>query len=253
MPQSGRGQGWALFTPAWVGVLLLVVVVLLSIQVARGPAGSASYRAPRRLPPPSSLVPRRPGAYRESLVGRRILVDPGHGGSDPGAVGLSPVPEKTIVLDTALWLASALERAGATVVLTRRDDGDPWAEPQEPALRVRAARRWEVHVLVSLHADSSPDGTAQGVTTYYYHPEDRVLALGIQEELVPTLGAVDRGVRRADFYVLRASPVPAALVELGFVSHPSEARRLASEGYRRRAAEAIAEGLARYFASIRPR
>lgn len=215
------------------------------------PGDRAKQEGLRTRPPVSRLLPRQPGAYRESLAGRRMLIDPGHGGADPGAVGLSPLPEKAIVLDTARRLSAILTQAGSTALLTRWGDFSPGGIGQDGLReRVQRARRAGAEVMVSLHADASHDPAARGVTTYYYHPADVALAVAIHEEMVARLGAPDRGVRRADFYVLRASPVPAVLVELGFLTNPDEAGLLSAGSYRQQAAEAIADGLARYFASL---
>ena len=239
----------ALYTPAWVGLMLVVVVLVLGARLVLGPTQGAG-RAPAPRPPSVELVPRQPGGYGWSLAGRCIVLDPGHGGADAGAVGRAAMPEKAIALDTALRAAALLERAGARVVLTRRGDEAPGGTGQSSLVeRVRLTRNTRADVMVSIHADASPDSSARGVTTYYYHPEAANLARAIQQELVARLGTVDRGVRSADFYVVRAAPVPAVLVELGFVTHPAEARSLSSAGYRQAAAEAIVDGLARYFAS----
>jgi len=229
--------------------MLLVVVLALGARLVLGPTEGAGRTPPRRLPS-VELLPRQPGGYGWSLAGRRIALDPGHGGADAGAVGRAAMPEKAIALDTALRAAALLERAGAQVVLTRRDDEAPGGTGQSSlSERVRQVRASGAEVLVSIHADASPDKSARGITTYHYHPEAASLARAIHQELVARLGSVDRGVRSADFYVLRAAPVPAVLVELGFVTHPAEAQSLSSPSYRQAAAEAIVDGLARYFAS----
>ena len=252
MQTRHRPPGVVLYTPAWVGLFLAVVVLSLGVHLILRGAERGAQGAPRPpLPPaPRRLLPRQPGLYEWSLAGRRVAIDPGHGGADSGAVGKAALPEKAIALDTALRAAALLEQAGARVVMTRRGDLAPGGSGQASLeARVRWAVRAGAEVLVSLHADASPDPGARGVTTYYYRPEDALLAQAIQEALVARLGAADRGVRQADFYVLRASPVPAVLVELGFVTHPGEAAALSSPAYRQAAAQAVVEGLARYFAS----
>ncbi len=105
---------------------------------------------------------------------------------------------------------------------------------------------------MSLHADSSPDSRARGPTTYYHGEASRWLAVAIQEELEVRLGASGLGVRPANFHVIRAAQVPAVLVEIGFVTHPQEAAWLSSPAYRERVAAALADGIARYFASAEP-
>lgn len=246
-------RGGALYSQDWIAVLLLLALVLIASKAGSPRSGEGSARMERAGPSPVELLPRRPAAYRDSLAGRRVVIDPGHGGSDPGAVGLASMPEKNIVLDTAVRLARELERSGSLVTLTRRGDSLPGGSGRD-GLWARAQRVFSTRaeVLVSLHADSHPDPAVRGVTTYYYDPGDLPLARAVHEELVAQLGSGDRGTRQADFYLLRLSApaVPAILVELGFLTHPQEARMLSAEAYRQKAAEAVADGLARYFASL---
>ncbi|NLN28451.1 MAG: hypothetical protein GX161_09550 [Firmicutes bacterium] len=195
-----------------------------------------------------------PVALVQSAAGRVVVIDPGHGGADPGAVAASGLLEKDVTLAIALHLERLLQGAGVHVVLTRRDDtdlADPHAavrKTQDLTRRVAVARGG-ADLFVSLHANSSPSPLWSGAQTFYSpgRAPDRRLAERIQARLVSLLGPNRRRAAAADYYVLRESPVPAALVEVGFLSHPEESARLGSPAYQRRVAEAIYLGILDYF------
>ncbi len=190
--------------------------------------------------PPTAQFPRNPGTVP---VGQAVVVvDPGHGGPDPGAVGIGGLREKDIVFPISLEVASLLEQQGIRVVLTRVDDRDLGLEP-----RVQLARQVRANLFVSIHANaislSRPD--VNGVETYYYE-SGLGLARAIHQTLVGSTGSRDRGVRRARFYVLRHTSMPAVLVETGFVTGAEDAPRLADPGFRSRIAAGIAQGVLNY-------
>ena len=255
MRRSGHGFMRALYSMDWAAAALLLVLFFFGSQAGPPRDGRPREESPVPGGPAQrrgevTLLPRRSGLYRASLTGRLIVIDPGHGGPDSGTQGQASVPEKAVVLDVALQLASILEQAGSRVELTRRGDYLPAPGSRGLSARVDLARVPGTDVFISLHADAHADPSVRGVTTYYYRADSLPLARAIHEELVDRLGAPDRGIRRTEFYVIQAAPVPAVLVELGYMTHPQEAALLSRADYRRRAAAAIAEGLARYFASL---
>jgi len=181
-----------------------------------------------------------------NVADRRVLItiDPGHGGRDPGAVGIGNIYEKEIVLDISLQVAELLERQGARVLLTRRDDREIDLEP-----RVQVANRANANIFVSIHANaismSRPD--VNGVETYYYSSvAGRTLAEAIQNSMLEATNMNNRGVKEARFYVLRRTRMPAALVEVGFVTGREDAALLADPAFRQRMAAAIARGILQY-------
>jgi N-acetylmuramoyl-L-alanine amidase len=172
------------------------------------------------------------------------VIDPGHGGPDPGAIGIGGIQEKEIVIDVSRQVANLLERQGIQVVLTRPDDRDLDLEP-----RVQIARQVNATVFVSIHANaismSRPE--INGVETYYYSsPASARLAQSIHNRLLQMTGSRDRGVRSSRFYVLRRTTMPAVLVETGFVTGQEDAPRLAMANYRTLLAEAISRGILEY-------
>ncbi len=186
-----------------------------------------------------------PGA----LSGRVIALDPGHGGQDPGAIGPGGTAEAEVVWDVVRVLKDLLQAEGARVVVTR-------AEGRGPDLYARAAlaNREKADAFVSIHLNAAETQSPAGTETYC-HPaggEGCRLAAALQRRLVAGLGRADRGVLTADFVVLRETAMPAALVELAYVSNPEEEGLLAAPDFRRRAAASILEGLRDFFAPLRP-
>ncbi|MEX0330273.1 MAG: N-acetylmuramoyl-L-alanine amidase [Puniceicoccaceae bacterium] len=199
---------------------------------------------------------------------RHIILDPGHGGKDPGAENL-PVGlrEKALALDLAMRLQKRLQAEGFRVTLTRTED-------RFIPLRERAllANRLEGDLFISLHFNASGKSGVEGVETFVYtpvmqpstsradlHASDRksypgnrdgawstLLAYYVQRSLEEELGAADRGLKRARFTVLEELSMPGILVEGGFVTHPAEGRNIGSRGYRDRIAAALVEAVQVY-------
>jgi N-acetylmuramoyl-L-alanine amidase len=204
-------------------------------------------RAPQQPGPTSSVMVPRPNTPLPTIAqipnGRIVVVvDPGHGGPDPGAVGIGGLREKDIVLDISTQVASLLERQGVQAVLTRSNDVDLDLEP-----RVQMAEQARATVFVSIHANSidmsRPD--VSGLETYYYN-SGADLARAIHNSVLEGTGINDRGVRTARFYVLRRTSMPSVLVEVGFVTGRDDAARLSNPSYRSQMAAAIARGILQY-------
>ncbi|MEA5597476.1 N-acetylmuramoyl-L-alanine amidase [Rivularia sp. UHCC 0363] len=174
----------------------------------------------------------------------KVAIDPGHGGRDPGAVGIGGLRETDVVLPVSLKLAEILRNQGVEVVMTRQDEREIDLEP-----RVSLANRTDADLFVSVHANaislSRPD--VNGIETYYYSTgAAKVLSETIQESLLDATGSNNRGVKQARFYVLHHTHMPATLVELGFVTGAEDARRLADPQYRELLAQGIARGILHY-------
>ncbi|MDX2241658.1 MAG: N-acetylmuramoyl-L-alanine amidase [Leptolyngbyaceae cyanobacterium bins.302] len=171
-----------------------------------------------------------------------VIIDPGHGGPDPGAVGIGGLQEKGIVLDIGRQVAGLLQQRGVYALLTRGDDRDLDLEP-----RVQMAEQANATVFVSIHANaislSRPE--VSGLETYYYQ-SGADLAQVIHQSILQSTGVSDRGVRTARFYVLRRTSMPSVLVEVGFVTGQEDAMRLSNPSYRAQMADAIARGILQY-------
>ena len=172
-----------------------------------------------------------------------LVIDPGHGGRDPGAVGINDLYEKHVVLPVSLEVAELLREQGINVVMTRSTDRELDLES-----RVQIAERAGADLFVSIHANaislSRPD--VNGIETYYYSSEGLEIAEYVHESLLQATGRPDRGVRRARFYVIRRTSMPAVLLEIGFVTGADDAPLLETDAYRSLTAQAIARGILQY-------
>ncbi|MDF2876613.1 MAG: N-acetylmuramoyl-L-alanine amidase CwlD [Sporomusa sp.] len=186
------------------------------------------------------------------LAGKVICLDPGHGGSDPGALGPTGTMEKDNTLVIALLLKEKLEKSGATVVMTRDTDADvaytDATTNEELGARVEAANQAEADLFISIHNDAFTSNTASGTTTFHYGDKDSViLANLVQRSLAEKLGTKNRGARFASFYVLRYTNMPSVLIEVAFISNVLEEMLLSSVDGRDNAAESICDGILKYF------
>lgn len=186
---------------------------------------------------------------RSENMATKIFVDAGHGGSDPGALGNSVV-EQAVNLNVANKLA-ALLRAGGYEVMTYRTTRDENVLPGKSAdlsNRARMANQWGADYFISIHTNSSTNPSANGFEAYIYRLGNRAqpLAESIINAFVKRLGSKDNGVRAANFAVLRQTSMPAVLLELGYLSNPTEALNLNSPAWQTAAAEAIYTGIYNY-------
>ena len=172
---------------------------------------------------------------------RTVVVDPGHGGRDPGETQRGVLPEKIWTLDLAYRLKSRLEQAGFNVVMTRQSDV---YIPLEN--RVLISNSQPNVVFVSLHFNGTPNRDIQGLETYYDTKRSAKLAAKVQQSILLLPGVFDRRVKTAPYYVIRNNTNPAILVEGGFLSNPIESRRIKSPGYRDALAEQIYQGIVAY-------
>jgi N-acetylmuramoyl-L-alanine amidase len=261
------------------------------------PAASSAAPAAASLPP-AGVAPKAPEANatggfslaRQLGLGvSRIVIDPGHGGHDPGALGKG-VGEAELVLDVALRLEKLLlKQPGMEVVLTRRTDSFVALEE-----RTAIANRQQADLFLSIHANASRNAKARGVETYFLNfastpdaeavaarensasartmhnlsdivraialntklDESRDFASMVQSALVKRLGGQNRqlrdlGVKQAPFVVLIGAAMPSVLAEISFVTHPQEAQLLRSTGYRQRIAEALCDAVLKYQRSLK--
>lgn len=187
--------------------------------------------------------------YREIL----IIIDPGHGGSDPGAI--SPIlnmRESEIVLDISLRLNKLLTEEGFRTYMTRVDDlnKDFKLDLQD---RVEAANALQADLFVSVHANSFMSNSISGIETFY-SPKDtggKKLAQVIQSTLINDLKMVDRGAKPTSYFVLEHTIMPAALIETGFLSNPSDEAKLATNSFREQVAESTYRAIIEYFETTR--
>lgn len=196
------------------------------------------------------------------LAGVSIIVDPGHGGPDPGAHGPSDTWEKNNNLALGLKLTDVLRSAGAKVILTRSADvapsGSGYEEGVDLDTRTTLANKAKADLFISLHNDAAGSPGPGGTATYYSpaNPQagrsetlagrSAALANAVQTELVKQIGLSDRHVREAGYYVLKHTDMPSVLVEVGFISNPTEEKLLASPDFQQKAALGIYRGILVY-------
>ncbi|WP_069790552.1 N-acetylmuramoyl-L-alanine amidase [Cyanobacterium sp. IPPAS B-1200] len=191
-------------------------------------------------PPPANTTP--PANNRPNQSRPLVIIDPGHGGRDPGAVGIGGLREKDVILPISLEVARILEQQGIQARLTRNNDNFISLEG-----RTNMANSLNADLFVSIHANaismSRPD--VNGLETYYFQ-SGRNLANVIHRNILQRLNIRDRRVRQARFYVLRNSRMPSVLVETGFVTGREDAARLGDPNFQRQMAQGIAAGIVEY-------
>ena len=178
-----------------------------------------------------------------------VVIDPGHGGPDPGAIGIGGIRETDVVLDVSKITKKLLSQKGVKVRLTRNKEVDLDLPP-----RVSIANRTDADIFVSIHANASrgKKRDINGLETFYYRGwRGRLLAKRIQRQILKVSpGSPDRGVKQGRFHVIKNTKMPAVLVEIGFLTGRLDARRLEKSIHRKRIAYAIAKGILEYLSKV---
>ncbi|HLS36339.1 MAG TPA: N-acetylmuramoyl-L-alanine amidase CwlD [Bacillota bacterium] len=224
-----KGSLWLL------GVIILLIVIKMPVQLEE----EALYH------------------WSLPLSGKRIVIDPGHGGPDGGAMA-GGVSEKAIALAVSKQLRDYLQQAGAIVYMTRETDTDLASEhtkglsnrkTEDIRNRIKFIEEQEAHFFVSIHLNSVPSAKWYGAQTFY-HPqfdESKHLAKMIQSEIVRNMENTTRqALAMNHIYMLKHAPIPSALVEIGFLSNPKERSQLTDTNYQRKMANSIYLGILRY-------
>ncbi|MDF7806647.1 N-acetylmuramoyl-L-alanine amidase [Pontiellaceae bacterium B12219] len=211
-------------------------------------------------------------AYVPKRMPRLVVLDPGHGGNDPGASGsVTKIREKNVVLDISHRVRKLLEAKGVQVRMTRTGDTYPSLDS-----RTNLAYKLGADVFVSIHADGAASSSAHGVETFItsvagydssnfygqagdkdaqrnntYDAMNAILGFSLQSNLVNMSKREDRGLRRARFSVIKKAPCPSALVECGFLTNPDEESLLNTASYRESVARGITNGILGYFTMVK--
>ncbi|MGE5417872.1 MAG: N-acetylmuramoyl-L-alanine amidase [Acidobacteriota bacterium] len=235
-----------LWTISWrklkIGLVLGALVILMAVS----------------MPSDKSEMP----VLSYGLAGRTIVIDAGHGGYDPGAIGRqTKIPEKKITLAISQRLAKLASQAGAMVVMARTEDAGLSDEGfqgklierkrQDLARRVEKALRVKPDVYISIHGNADPSPRWHGAQTFYYFgsPPSKQLATCIQDEMVRILGNNNRKAKEAVFFIMERTNMPTVTVEVGFLSNPDEEKLLIDELYQSKVAYSIFSGTVKYFAT----
>jgi N-acetylmuramoyl-L-alanine amidase len=262
-----------------------------SEPVGTGVTDPESFSVDLPLPPDPTSDGRYPLARQLGLSAKRVIIDPGHGGHDPGTRSRSGLKEKDLVLDISRRVAKLLERDGEYEVLMTRND-DTFIPLEE---RTAFANSYEADLFVSIHANAHPSRRIRGIETFYLNlattpaaeetaarenavstrrmgelqdilrqimnnsriAESGDFANRVQDSMVEgvldgsTRGSRNHGVKTAPFYVLLGANMPSVLIEVSYLSNTEDARLLSQNAYRQRVAESIAEGIRNYTASLK--
>lgn len=184
-----------------------------------------------------------------------ITIDPGHGGSDSGAVGPNGYTEKEGAFAISQKVASILNQSGAKVVMTRDSDVDVYgpnaSARNELQARVDVGNNANSDIFVSIHCNAFVNPAANGTQTFYYGSsyQGQRLAQSIQEKMIETNGLRDRGISTCNFYVVKHSYMPAVLIETAFITNYDEEALLSDDEWQTTMAKAIAEGINEYFSN----
>lgn len=183
-----------------------------------------------------------PSRKNGTLQGLTIVIDPGHGGNDPGTTGVRGTYEKGLTLQTAELLKSKLRAAGANVELTR--EADVFVDLRK---RIAVGHQANADAFISLHYDANEVSSVTGFTTYYYGDTNKKLAETVQQGLEGTVNLRSRGAQFGNYLVLRENRQNAILIELGYLSNAAEEATITTDYYREQATLGIYQGLLDYF------
>lgn len=220
----------------FIGLAMLILLILFPIQ-----KGQYMWRT---VPLP--------------LAGKTIVIDPGHGGPDGGAVGKDNTTEKEIALEVSKKTRDYLQQAGAVVYLTREEDKDLAGDhvkgyskrkSEDIRNRLKFIHEKEPDFFITVHLNSLPSSRWSGAQTFYYpsFPENKHLATMIQVEIIRNLENTNRTPLPINgIYLLKYAEVPGALVEIGFLSNEEERERLKDKKYQEQMAASIYQGIIRY-------
>lgn len=202
---------------------------------------TATKATPQAKPKAIAQAKRKAIAKPQPLKGKTIVLDPGHGGTDPGAVS-GKVREQHVTLHVVRELKRELEKLGAKVILTRNKDVFV-----SLADRVKLSEKIKPDAFLSVHVNACSNPKADGIEAFYTWKTGARLAYPVFYALSCKLGAPARYVHKRKLYVTRYTSVPAALIEIGYLTHPKKRYKLSDKAYRKQIAKALAHGLLLYF------
>ncbi|GAB2550479.1 N-acetylmuramoyl-L-alanine amidase family protein [Gracilibacillus alcaliphilus] len=170
----------------------------------------------------------------------KVVIDPGHGGEDPGAIGASGY-EKDFTLSLAKKISILLQdEPKLEVHMTREEDVFLSAETRE---RTNYANNIDADVFISLHANTFTDPSVSGTESFYYHKNSKRLANIIHRHVSETTGFRNRGVKKENFFVLKDTTMPAVLLEIGYITNPEDEQKMLTDDFQQSVAESIKSGI----------
>ncbi|MEC0091182.1 N-acetylmuramoyl-L-alanine amidase family protein [Paenibacillus macquariensis] len=174
----------------------------------------------------------------------KVVIDPGHGGTDGGATGASGQYEKDFALGVSKKVEKLLEQEpGIQVFMTRTDDSFISSESR---YRPRYANELNADLFLSIHGNTVTDPDVTGTETYFYHKNSRRLAKIIQKHVVEATGYRDRGIKEQNLFVVKDTEMPAALIEVGYLTNPHDEFQMWTDDFQDNVATSIVEGIKEY-------
>ena len=192
---------------------------------------------------------------RQSRTKYCVVVDAGHGGSDPGMIGVSGLEEKGINLSISLLLRDTLEKSGYSVIMTREEDKGLYdssaanKKAQDMQRRIAMIREHAPVLSVSIHQNSYQTSDVKGAQVFYFtHSVEGKKAAEILQKHLKTVDETNRREAKPNdtYYILKKTEIPTVIVEAGFLTNPEEAAKLQDEAYQEKIAQAVWEGLKEY-------
>ncbi|QYR20885.1 N-acetylmuramoyl-L-alanine amidase [Paenibacillus sp. sptzw28] len=212
----------------------------------RTPDGQGGWVSERYIGKGTVQTASIPSSTSKGLKGKVIVIDPGHGGDDPGMIGVKyETLEKDLNLTTSFYVRDELRRRGARVVMTRTKED----EKPELSERVKISESADADAFVSIHYNSSKNNASGTLTFYYSETKDRPLARAVEQRLSGGIGLKSNGISYGDLHVLRENDTVSTLVELGFLSNARDESIVRGSEYQKKAAKAIVDGVEDYFSS----
>ena len=231
--------------------------LIITFHLSAGFINSAAYTENNTNLSAPDTTGATPGADAEktiTLSGKSIVLDAGHGGFDPGAIGSLGSREDEINLKVAEYLQSELENYGAQVIMTRSDQ-NALAETKEEdmAERRRIITESGSDIVVSIHMNSFSDSSVSGPLVIFMQGSTlgEKLAKSIQQSMIEVLSpSMENSARSGDLYILRSGWQPCVIVECGYISNTEEEKKLLESKYQQSVASAVCDGIKNYFSSI---
>ncbi|WP_208590956.1 N-acetylmuramoyl-L-alanine amidase family protein [Gracilibacillus suaedae] len=174
----------------------------------------------------------------------KVVIDPGHGGKDKGATGASGKYEKSFTLSLSKKVEKLLKQEfGIEVFMTRTDDS---FISQESRYRPKYANKLNADLFISIHGNTFSNPDVSGTETFYYHKNSHLLAEVIQNHVVEATGFRDRGIKKKDLFVVKDTEMPAALIEVGYLTNAQDESKMRTDDFQSRVASSIVEGIKEY-------
>lgn len=239
-----------LIAAAWLTLLLLAACSngadsgsggnIASTSLSAGPAEDTALHAPSAR---SGGQPQRSSQPYQGKV-YKVVVDPGHGGEDPGAASVSGRLEKEFNLNLSEQIAARVEQDPQLEILLTRT-GDAFISSQE-LFRPQFANNLPADLFISIHGNTYEDASASGTETFYYHEESLAWAETIHKHVIQATGLKDRGVKKGNFFVLRDTVMPSVLLELGYLTNPGDEAKMWTSVFQESVASAVIDGIREY-------